>query len=109
MSTDEKKLARAILDLAHCISSARESRSLSVEELATRTGLEVIDIEMIEEGDVSDTSILMRVLDALDAQVELGAGFRVAFSSTVAALPLARRLRPRRGVVVHVLPDTGIP
>ena len=64
---------------------ARETRSLSTEELAARAGLDVGDIEMIEEGDVSDTSILLWIIDALDAHVELGAGFFVSVDTKVAA------------------------
>lgn len=79
------RLARAILDLAHGVSSAREARSLSVDELAIRAGVEAVDIEMLEEGDVSDLSLLLRVIDALDAQVRLGAGFQVSVDTTVAA------------------------
>ena len=85
MLDDSRKLARALLDLAQGISSAREARSLTAEELATRAGLEVGDIEMIEEGDVSDMSNLLRIIDALDAHVELGAGFSVSVDTRVAA------------------------
>jgi len=86
MSVDNsKRLARAILDLAHSLSLVREARSLSIEQLATRTGLAVDDIEMLEEGDVSDVSILLRVIDALDAHVELEPGFHIAVDSKVVA------------------------
>lgn len=49
-ASDSMKLARAILDLAHGVSSAREVRSLSVGELAAQVGVEALDIEMMEEG-----------------------------------------------------------
>lgn len=86
MATEpSKRLARAILDLAHGLSLAREGRSLTVDALAARVGCEAEDIEMLEEGDVSDTSLLLLVIDALDARVELSSGFHVAVDTKVAA------------------------
>lgn len=84
-ASDSMKLARAILDLAHGVSSAREVRSLSVGELAAQVGVEALDIEIMEEGDASDLSLLLRVIDALDADVRLGGGFQVSVDAKVAA------------------------
>lgn len=83
--TNTKKLAHAMLDLAHGVSSAREARLLSVDDLALRAGVEALDIEMLEEGDVSDASLLLRVIDALGADVHLEGGFRVSVDTKVAA------------------------
>ena len=66
------------------VSSAREARSLSVDDLAAQVGVESVDIELLEEGDVSDILLLLRVIDALDIDLRLGSGFQVSVDAKVA-------------------------
>jgi len=44
-----------------------------------------LEIEMLEEGDVSHISLLLKVIDAVDDDVRLGDDFQVSVDAKVAA------------------------
>ena len=62
---------KACSDLGSKIYGARLSRNLSKEELAKRAGLDLETVKAIEEeGKISSTDLLYRMLDALALEIE---------------------------------------
>lgn len=65
VSEQARSMARFHLDLAHELYVAREKAGLSVDEIATRSGLTPQRVEMIEEGDTTLVGDIALLYDAL--------------------------------------------
>jgi ribosome-binding protein aMBF1 (putative translation factor) len=75
-----RAVARANLDLAAALHRQREALGLSQEDAAAKAGLTVHRLEMIEEGDTSSLTELLRLLSAFGLVLRIERDLRVVVS-----------------------------